>query len=125
MKTRFQTNKLSMTCEPSKGTLGRLVTAIMFWAGALLVFNLGNRSAAAGENDACQESAQHAFGSCREVAESDYRLDLGKCENVSYSVEEEQCEKQAAAHFKKALQLCKTKKCPSPSSLQPTRRSAV
>ena len=49
---------------------------------------------------------EDAFGSCREGAESDYQLALGKCDNLSDPAKVAHCEKQAAGDFKDALQLC-------------------
>jgi hypothetical protein len=106
MKTRFQANRLNRKCEPRTRTLGRLATATILVAVALVAFNIGKPSAGAEELNSCKESAAKALGSCDDGAEGNYKLALGKCENLSGSDAQTHCENQAAADFKDALQLC-------------------
>jgi hypothetical protein len=105
MKTQSKKNEFGMTIEWRKG-IGRLLTAIMAAAGALLVCGWINNSIAAGETDACQETAAYAHSSCRADAQSDYRLALGNCENIADSAEQARCEQRAARDFEEAKSLC-------------------
>lgn len=106
MKTRSKAHEFGMGCEWSIGKLKRLLTAVMLAVGALLICNLVNHSVAAGGLDACQQTAADGFASCREGAESDYRLALGKCDNTSNPAERASCEKQVAKDYQDVLTLC-------------------
>ena len=75
-----------------------------FVAGLLLVFTLASR--AKGE-DFCKTTSRLAFQSCRYAAQSDYRLALGKCANLSDPDTRKACKAQAMADYKEAQGDCK------------------
>ena len=79
----------------------------MLAAGALLVGNLGNPLAVAGETNACAKTAADVLASCRTGAQSDYEIALGKCVNTSDPAARKACQKQAAADLADAQQTCR------------------
>jgi hypothetical protein len=66
-------------------------------------FALPGRAQAAG---ACSGTVENALRSCRQAAESDYWLALGKCLNLSGSAQRAACQKRASADLQDARQTC-------------------
>src|SRR5215813_3690631 len=56
----------------------------------------------------CKLTAQNALGSCQVGAQSDFWLEVGKCDNVSNPTKREACEQQASSDFKDELDLCES-----------------
>src|SRR5438128_654121 len=56
--------------------------------------------------DFCRQTAQVALAGCREVAQSDYNVALGKCVNISDPAARADCQRQAATDLSDALQTC-------------------
>ena len=73
---------------------------------ALFASNLVNHAMAAGEANACQQTSLDALAACRGVAESDYKVALGKCVNISDPAARQDCQKQAATDLADALDTC-------------------
>src|SRR5881275_2139735 len=73
--------------------------------GAVLVW-LSCADGQAQTPDACQQSAADAFASCQRGAQSDHRLALGKCDNISDATVRNDCENRAAKRFQEAQTLC-------------------
>jgi hypothetical protein len=80
--------------------------AALLAAWVSLVFNVVSHVLAAAEVDVCQKTAVDALASCRAVAQSDYRVALGKCINISDPGARGDCQKQAATALADALQIC-------------------
>lgn len=80
-------------------------------AAAALAFattaGLGPQSEAAGAMDSCEASSEAALRSCRNEAQSDKWLALGKCANLPDPAARKVCIQQAAADTRDALQTCK------------------
>src|SRR5438309_553716 len=73
---------------------------------ALFASNLVNHAMAAGEANACQQTSLDAVAACRGVAESDYKVALGKCVNISDPAARQDCQKQEATDLADALDTC-------------------
>ena len=85
----------------SSGTLAAGIT--------ILVFTPVNAEPAADQTNFCQQTAQAALTSCREAAESDYWVALGKCDNLADPAARASCRNQASADRDDARQSCTTK----------------
>ncbi|MEP6601809.1 MAG: hypothetical protein ABJB49_08335 [Nitrospirota bacterium] len=105
MKTRSKENEFAIK-HPGRKRARRLVTATIAATGALLFWSPLSRSVVASEVNACEQTAADAFASCRKGAESDYRLDLGICDNIGSPAERANCEKRATRSYENALTLC-------------------
>ena len=80
--------------------------AAMIAAATLFANNLINHAMAAGEANACQQTAFAALDGCREAARSDYKVALGKCVNISDPAARADCQRQAATDLSDALDTC-------------------
>jgi len=58
------------------------------------------------QTDFCRRTAQDALASCRDAAQSDYSLALGKCDNLADPAARAQCQSQASADLNDARQTC-------------------
>ena len=85
----------------------RLLAGAVLAVVTLLACDLANRALAGEAANACQQTAVDAMTGCRASAQSDYRIALGKCVNVSDPAARKTCEKQAAADLHDAFQTCK------------------
>ena len=74
----------------------RLLAGAVLGVATLLACDLANRALAGEAANACQQTAVDAMTGCRASAQSDYRIALGKCVNVSDPAARKTCEKQAA-----------------------------
>src|SRR2546421_10413114 len=72
---------------------------------ALLVSGLAFNGKAQ-QTDFCQRTAQDALASCRDAAQSDYSLALGKCDNLADPAARAQCQNQASADLTDARRTC-------------------
>src|SRR5207245_763997 len=82
--------------------------ALVLWlAGILFVFGIGDKAVVAAGNDSCRASSKAALKACMASAKSDYELALGKCANVADPAAQKACQDQAKADLKDALQTCK------------------
>jgi hypothetical protein len=61
---------------------------------------------AANQTNFCHQTAQAALTSCREGAESDYWVALGKCDNVSDPAARQSCRNRAQVDLNDARQSC-------------------
>ena len=84
----------------------RWLTTAVVAVAALFASNLVNHATIAGEENACHQTALAALAGCREAAESDYKVALGKCVNISDPATQEDCQKQAATDLADALDTC-------------------
>jgi len=80
--------------------------AAMIAVATLFANNLINHAMAAGEANACQQTALAALDGCREVARSDSKVALGKCVNISDPAARADCQRQAATDLSDALDTC-------------------
>jgi hypothetical protein len=80
--------------------------AAMIAVTTLFANNLINHAMAAGEANACQQTALAALDGCRTVAQSDYEVALGKCVNISDPAARVNCQRQAATDLSDALDTC-------------------
>src|SRR3989442_12204007 len=58
------------------------------------------------QTDFCRRTAQDALASCRDAAQRDYSLALGKCDNLADPAARAQCQSQASADLNAARQTC-------------------
>jgi len=84
----------------------RWLAAAAVVVAALFASNLLNHAMAGGEANACQQTALDAFTACRGAAESDSKVALGKCVNISDPATRKDCQKQAATDLADALDTC-------------------
>ena len=68
--------------------------------------NLAAGPIAAVTGNACQQTADAALTSCKTAAQSDYKLALGKCINITDPTGRQTCEKRAGTKLKDALDTC-------------------
>ncbi len=80
--------------------------AAMIAVATLFANDLINHAMAAGEANPCQQTALAALDGCREVAQSDYNVALGKCVNISDPAARADCQRQAATDLSDALDTC-------------------
>src|SRR5438094_10606173 len=74
---------------------------------ALMVSGLAfNAEAGVEAPDFCRRTAQDVLTSCRNAAQSDYSLALGKCDNLADPAARAQCQDQASADLTDARQTC-------------------
>src|SRR5882724_11212616 len=74
---------------------------------ALMVSGLAfNGEARVEVPDSCRQTAQDTLASCRDAAQSDYSLALGKCDNLADPAAQAQCQSQASADLNDARQTC-------------------
>jgi hypothetical protein len=66
-----------------------------------LVFN-----GKAQQTDFCRRTAQDVLASCRDAAQSNYSLALGKCDNLAEPAARAQCQNRASADLNDARQTC-------------------
>ena len=78
----------------------------MIAVATLFANNLINHAMAAGEANACQQTALAALDGCREGARSDSNVALGKCVNISDPAARADCQRQAATDLSDALDTC-------------------
>jgi hypothetical protein len=76
-------------------------------AGVLLLLNLSGSAVIAQGVDACAQTSDDALAACRGVAQSDYKVALGKCVNISDPAARAACQRQAATHLSHALDTCR------------------
>src|SRR5439155_26069899 len=55
---------------------------------------------------ACQQTNLDTLAACREAAESDYKVALGKCVNITDPATQKDCREQAATDRADAIQTC-------------------
>ena len=72
----------------------------------LFASNLVNHAMAAGDTNFCQQTALAALAGCRESAQSDDKVAVGKCINISDLAARKECERQASADLADALDTC-------------------
>jgi hypothetical protein len=58
------------------------------------------------QTDFCRRTAQDVLASCRDAAQSDYSLALGKCDNLADPAARAQCQNRASADLNDARQTC-------------------
>src|SRR5438093_8124742 len=58
------------------------------------------------QTDFCRRTAQDVLASCRDAAQSDYSLALGKCDNLADPAARAQCQSQASTDLNDAQQTC-------------------
>ena len=58
------------------------------------------------QSDFCRRTAQDVLTSCRDAAQSDYSLALGKCDNLADPAARSQCQSQASADLNDARETC-------------------
>lgn len=56
--------------------------------------------------DFCQKTTEHAIQACEVGARADYRLALGRCDNLADAAARQACRQQAAADLEDALDEC-------------------
>ena len=76
-------------------------------AGVLLLLNLSGSAVIAQGVDACAQTSDDALAACRGVAQSDYKVALGKCVNISDPAARAACQRQAATHLSHGLDTCR------------------
>jgi hypothetical protein len=106
--TEKEVGNAKLACHSLRKTRVSLpVTPALLAAVALFVFNSVNAAAAAaGPTNFCRLTTENALRSCQTGAQSDHWLALAKCDNVSDTAERMDCQKQAQADLKDALQSC-------------------
>src|SRR5215831_8428009 len=92
----------SMRFESIRHTL---VVAIM-----IVAFDAARHTAIAASMNACTASARAAATSCAAGARSDYLLAVGKCANIADAAARKDCQEQAKADLKDALDTCNAQK---------------
>jgi hypothetical protein len=60
----------------------------------------------ASDGNICDKTAADAFAGCQASAQSNYKINLGKCANITDPRTQRACEKQAASDLADALQTC-------------------
>jgi hypothetical protein len=58
------------------------------------------------QTDFCRRTARDVLASCRDAAQSDYSLALGKCDNLADPAVRAQCQSQASADLNDARETC-------------------
>jgi len=107
MKTSSQLKRLDTEDQACHRKPARLLASARLTAGVtILLFTLINGEAAVDVSDFCRQTAQVALAGCREVAQSDYNVALGKCVNISDPAARADCQRQAATDLSDALQTC-------------------
>ena len=107
MKTPSQLNTLSIEDHSGDRESARFLSSGTLAAGVtILLFTLVNGEAAVEVPDFCRQTAQVALAGCREVAQSDYNVALGKCVNISDPAARADCQRQAATDLSDALDTC-------------------
>src|SRR4051794_10223232 len=104
MTTPSQTEGPRFTPNLSRRRI--LLMLAVLASGIFLSLSPIDRLANADGTDFCQLTSQHALRSCRKEARSDYFLALGKCDNVADADTREDCEEEAVAERKDALETC-------------------
>jgi len=84
----------------------RCLAAVVVAVPALFASNLVNHAIVAGEANACQQTTLDTLAACREAAESDYKVALGKCVNITDPATQKDCREQATTDRADALQTC-------------------
>ena len=75
--------------------------------GTLLAASMVNPAAIAGGSaDACQKTAAETLSACRSSAQSDYKVALAKCTNLTDPTARESCAADAKVSLSDALQTC-------------------
>ena len=92
--------------ESSNKKSRRWLAGAVVSLAALFASNLTHHAVAAGEANACEQTAADALAGCQKAAQSDYKVALGKCVNISDPATQKDCQKRAAAHLADALQTC-------------------
>jgi hypothetical protein len=85
--------------------LRKCLTRLKLGTGVLILCISGGTLAAA--SDFCRSTSSKLLDSCQDGAESDYRLALAKCDNVSDPAARATCQQTAAADFSDARQTCR------------------
>ncbi len=107
MKTTSHLKNLNIEVNWPRAFSARWHAQLMLLHSVFLIaLALMSGAALAAAPNFCQQTAQDALRSCTDGAESDYQLALGNCDNLPDAAGRTGCEKQAAADFKSALQLC-------------------
>lgn len=106
MKTRSTEEKPRGTDGRSKRQSRRWLASAVLATGALLVSSLLNHSAAAGTANACQKTAAEVLAGCRAGVQSDYRIALGKCVNISDQAARTACQQQAVQDLHDGQRTC-------------------
>ena len=107
MKPRSQLDTLGIEPGACLRKSARSLSSAKLAAGiTILLLTLLNAHAVPDTADACQQTANDVLKSCRSGADSDYRLALGKCENLADPAERDACQKQASADLQDARQTC-------------------
>jgi len=107
MKTSSQLKRLDTEDEACHRKPVRLLASARLTAGVtILLFTLINGEAAVDVSDFCRQTAQDVLTSCRDGAQSDYSLALGKCDNLADPAARAQCQQQASADLNDARQTC-------------------
>ena len=86
----------------------RLLAGAVLGVATFLACDLANRALAGGRGQCLSaDRRRREWTGCRASAQSDYRIALGKCVNVSDPAARKTCEKQATADLHDAFQTCK------------------
>jgi hypothetical protein len=85
---------------------GRFAKASHAFPLLLLCSSMALAGRAFGSAGACTGTTEDALRSCRQEAESDYWLALGKCLNLSNPAKQAACQKQASTDLQDARQTC-------------------
>jgi len=107
METRSPSEGQRINDHPGQRKSARLRPSALLGAGVLVTLQLLTGPTTAAAVDVCRQTAQAVLRSCQAAAQSDYCLALGKCANLTDAAAREDCQKQASAQLKEALQTCK------------------
>jgi hypothetical protein len=105
-EVKAKSTRPDMRREWSNKKSRRWLAGAVVSIAALFASNLVNHAVAAGEANACQQTAADALAGCQKAAQSDYKVALGKCVNISDPATQKDCQKQAATDLADALQTC-------------------
>ncbi len=95
-----------ITAKGNWKTLWQWLVVGLLAPTTFLIPNLAAGPIAALAGNACQQTAVAALTSCKTAAQSDYKLALGKCINITDPTGRQTCEKQAGTELKDALDTC-------------------
>ena len=108
MNTSSPKDRSRLILDARRSAYDKLITPPLLAAAVLFGFTLmlSNAAAVAQGIDFCQRTAHDALRSCRNGAESNYQLALGKCDNIADTEQRKACQQQASADAKDARQTC-------------------
>lgn len=98
--------KTWMMAKESRKTSWQWLVVGLLALTTFLAPNLAAGPIAALTGNACQQTAVAALTSCKAAAQSDYKLALGKCVNITDPAGRQACEQRAGTELKDALDTC-------------------